>query len=194
MKRKNVCKRLMGIALSVMLVILCTACGRNTKGQYPQTASQGVQESMQIKDEADSSEKEEGSQNRSTATTEEESKMQQTELTIKIGNQTMVVAWEENESIVALKKLVSERPLTVQMSMYGGYEQVGSLGSNLPRNDVQTKTEAGDIVLYSGNNIVVFYGSNSWAYTRLGKITDLTEIELASLLGNGDVTITLSME
>lgn len=149
---------------------------------------------MQIKDEADSSEKEEGRQNRSTATTEEESKMQQTELTIKIGNQTMVVAWEENESIVALKKLVSERPLTVQMSMYGGYEQVGSLGSNLPRSDVQTKTEAGDIVLYSGNNIVVFYGSNSWAYTRLGKITDLTEIELASLLGNGDVTITLSME
>lgn len=187
-------KRLRGIALSLMLVMLCTACGSNTDGHHPQAASAEVQESMQTAEEADGSEKEEGSQNWSTATTEAESKMQLTELTMKIRKQTVVVAWEENESIAALKKLVSERPLTVQMSMYGGFEQVGSLGSSLPRSDVQTKTEAGDIVLYSGNNVVVFYGSNSWAYTRLGKITDLTEIELAELLGNVDVTITLSME
>ena len=77
------------------------------------------------------------------------------------------------------------------MSMYGGFEQVGSLGQSLPRNDVQTTTSAGDIVLYSGNQIVVFYGSNSWAYTRLGRISDKTAEELTALLGNGDVTITI---
>ena len=80
------------------------------------------------------------------------------------------------------------------MSMYGGFEQVGSLGQALPRDDVQTTTAAGDIVLYSGSQIVVFYGSNSWAYTRLGHITDKTPEELTALLGSGDVTITIGRD
>ena len=90
--------------------------------------------------------------------------------------------------------MCSDTPLTIQMSMYGGFEQVGSIGSSLPRNDVQTTTGAGDIVLYSGNQIVVFYGSNSWAYTRLGHITDQDAAGMAELLGNGDVIVTISME
>ena len=80
------------------------------------------------------------------------------------------------------------------MSMYGGFEQVGSLGSTLPRDDKKITTEAGDIVLYSGNQIVVFYGSNSWAYTKLGKITDKTASEMKELLENGDITLTLHTE
>ena len=108
-------------------------------------------------------------------------------------NGTMVnVAWEQNESVEALKQLTAEKPLTINMSMYGGFEQVGSIGQNLPKNDVQTTTSAGDIVLYSGNQIVVFYGSNSWAYTRLGKITDKSASQMKDLLGNGDVTITFT--
>jgi hypothetical protein len=78
------------------------------------------------------------------------------------------------------------------MSAYGGFEQVGSLGQSLPRNDVQTTTDAGDIVLYSGNQIVVFYGSNSWAYTRLGRISDRSAADMAELLGNGNVTLTIT--
>lgn len=115
-------------------------------------------------------------------------------LTMKIGDKNVAVDWEENESVAALRELVSEKPLTIQMSMYGGFEQVGSLGTSLPRNDVQTTTSAGDIVLYSGNQIVVFYGSNSWAYTRLGHITDQDAAGMTALLGNGAVTITISME
>ena len=87
-------------------------------------------------------------------------------------------------------ELVSKEPITVEMSMYGGFEQVGPLGTSLPRNDVQITTQAGDIVLYSGNQIVVFYGSNSWAYTRLGNI-DLPQQKMIDLLSNGDITITL---
>ncbi len=97
------------------------------------------------------------------------------------------VTWESNASIEELKTML---PLTIQMSMYGGFEQVGSIGSNITRNDEQITTGYGDIVLYSGNQIVVFYGSNSWAYTRLGHI-DMTQEELAEMLGNGDVEITL---
>lgn len=121
------------------------------------------------------------------------SEIKETVLKMTIDGHTVTVEWEDNESVDALAELAAD-PVTVQMSMYGGFEQVGSLGTSLPRNDVQTTTEAGDIVLYSGNQIVVFYGSNSWAYTRLGKITDQTKEEMAELLGNGDVTLGLSVE
>ena len=115
-------------------------------------------------------------------------------LTMKIDGKKVAVDWEENESVAALTELVKDKPLTVQTSMYGGFEQVGSLGTSLPRNDAQTTTQAGDIVLYSGNQIVVFYGTNSWAYTRLGHITDKTAAQMKDLLGNGNVTIEFSLE
>ena len=112
-------------------------------------------------------------------------------LQLKIGETDVAVDWENNESVEALTELCLDKFLTIQMSMYGGFEQVGSIGHGLPRNDSQMTTQAGDIVLYSGNQIVVFYGSNSWAYTRLGHIRDKSAQELAELLGGGDVTITI---
>ena len=115
------------------------------------------------------------------------------DMQMMIGETPVTVAWEDNASVEALKMLAGEG-LTVEMSMYGGFEQVGSIGQSLPRDDQQTTTTSGDIVLYSGNQLVVFYGSNSWAYTRLGHITDQTPEQMKALLGNGDVTITLSMK
>ena len=120
---------------------------------------------------------------------EEEEPMMQ----MKINDTPVTVAWENNESVSALKELAADG-LTIQMSMYGGFEQVGSIGQRLPSSDVQTSTSSGDIVLYSSNQLVVFYGSNSWAYTRLGHITDKTPDEMRTLLSNGDVTITLSVQ
>jgi hypothetical protein len=120
---------------------------------------------------------------------EEEASM----LQMKINDTPVTVAWEDNESVSALKELAAN-DLTIQMSMYGGFEQVGSIGQRLPSSDVQTSTSSGDIVLYSSNQLVVFYGSNSWAYTRLGHITDKTPEEMRTLLSNGDVTITLSVQ
>ena len=122
-----------------------------------------------------------------TSTEEEESTM----LQLTIGNTPVPVTWEDNESVQALRKLAHEEDLSVQMSMYGGFEQVGSIGTSLPRDDVQTTTGAGDIVLYSGNQIVIFYGSNTWAYTRLGHV-DLPQEEMTELLGSGDVIVTIS--
>ena len=115
-------------------------------------------------------------------------------LKMMIGDKEVSVDWENNESAEALKDLCAEEPLVIQMSMYGGFEQVGSIGTRLPSDDEQTSTSAGDIVLYSSNQIVVFYGSNSWAYTRLGHITDQDAAGMTDLLGNGDVTITISLE
>ena len=115
------------------------------------------------------------------------------DMQMMIGETPVTVAWEDNASVEALKALAAEG-LAIEMSMYGGFEQVGSIGQSLPRDDRQTTTTSGDIVLYSGNQLVVFYGSNSWAYTRLGHITDQTPEQMKALLGNGDVTITLSMK
>ncbi len=116
---------------------------------------------------------------------EEENGMQLT-----IGGTAVPVTWEDNEAVAALRELL---PLTVSLSMYGGFEQVGPLGKSLPRNDSQIVTEAGDIVLYSGNQIVVFYGSNAWSYTRLGHV-ELSPEEMAGLLAHGDVTLTLTSD
>lgn len=115
-------------------------------------------------------------------------------LKMMIGNTEVAVDWENNESVRALEALCTETPLVIQMSMYGGFEQVGPIGSRLPSSDVLTTTSAGDIVLYSSNQIVVFYGSNSWAYTRLGHVTDRDASGMSALLGNGNVTITISMK
>ena len=107
---------------------------------------------------------------------------------LKIGETEVPVTWENNPSVDALKELL---PLTVEMSMYGGFEQVGAIGQEIVSNDEQTKTEPGDIVLYSGDQIVIFYGNNSWAYTRLGHV-ELPQEEMAELLAHGDVTIMIS--
>lgn len=110
-------------------------------------------------------------------------------MVLMIGDTEVPVTWEENASVEELKTLAGNG-LMISLSMYGGFEQVGSIGQSIARDDEQITTSSGDIALYSGDQIVIFYGSNTWAYTKLGKI-DLSEEEMTSLLSNGDVTITL---
>lgn len=103
------------------------------------------------------------------------------------------VSWEDNDTTKELMEQAKSGDIIVSMSMYSDNEQVGSLGRSYTRNDKQTTTHNGDIVLYNGNNIVVFYGSNSWSYTRLGKM-DMSESEIIELLSNGDVELKISIE
>lgn len=116
----------------------------------------------------------------------------ETNMVMKIDQTVVDVSWEDNAAVQELKDLAASG-INIEMSMYGGFEQVGSIGKRLTQNDKQITTQAGDIVLYSGDQLVVFYGSNSWSYTRLGKI-NCSQKELTELLGNGDVTITLNTE
>lgn len=103
------------------------------------------------------------------------------------------VIWEDNSSVKELMEEASKKEIVVSMSMYSDNEQVGSLGRSYTRNDQQITTHNGDIVLYSGSNIVVFYGSNSWAYTRLGKM-NISEDEVTEILSKGDVELKLIVE
>lgn len=190
------------LAMMAMMVIIPVGCGTQREA-HSATQSSPVQSSSAQAETAESPEEEKDpeqfSENGTSSkpTTEEESEDskavnekaggEEKTMRLLIGKTEVPVAWEENASVNALQELC---PLTIQMSMYGGFEQVGPIGKNIVREDEETVTESGDIVLYSGNQIVIFYGSNSWAYTRLGHI-DLSEQEMSDLLDSGDVTITL---
>ena len=111
---------------------------------------------------------------------------------LKIDNTVVDVNWLDNDSVKALKELVKDG-LTINMSMYGGFEQVGALGKTITSSDTNITTSPGDIVLYSSNQLVIFYGSNTWSYTKLGHIS-MTKSELTDLLGDEDVIITLTLK
>ena len=116
-------------------------------------------------------------------------------LTVK-GGKTFTATLEENSSAKALKEQLTKGNITVEINDYGDMEKVGSLGINLPRNDRQTTTEPGDIILYLGNNLVIYYDTNSWNFTRIGKVNGIsTRKEMLDLLGGmGKISITLSLE
>ena len=111
-------------------------------------------------------------------------------MNVQVGNNSFTATLENNAAVDALVKMIEQGPVTIQMTDFSGFEKVGPLGTSLPTSNSQTTTHAGDIVLYQGNQIVIFYGSNSWSYTRIGKIDDLTGWEEA--LGSGEVTVTFS--
>lgn len=119
----------------------------------------------------------------------EESNMNR-KMIVEVNGKRFTATLEDNEAVDALLTMMQEKLITIQMTDYSGFEKVGALGTSLPTTNSQTTTQSGDIVLYQGNQIVIFYGSNSWSYTRLGKIDDLTGWKDA--LGSGDVTVTFS--
>ncbi len=119
--------------------------------------------------------------------------MEANRMNIKIGDNVLTATLVENSSVDALKEALSEGPITINMRDYGSMEKVGPLGMDLPRNDQQITTEAGDIILFQGSALVIYYAPNSWNFTRLGKINNVTTEELREILGDGNVTITLSL-
>ena len=116
---------------------------------------------------------------------------EESELKLFINDVEVPVIWEENDSVAELMEVASKGDTIISMSMYSDFEQVGSLGKKYRSNDKQMTVHNGEIVLYNSSNIVLFYGSNTWAYTKLGKM-NLSEQEVIDLLANGDVTIKIS--
>lgn len=116
-----------------------------------------------------------------------------TNLTLSVDRTPLSVKWENNESVSALKKLASEKDLTIKAHQYGGFEQVGSLPQRIESNDVHMTAQPGDIMLYSSNSVVLYYGTNTWSYTKLGHIENLSEAELKKLLSGETVTLTFSL-
>ena len=119
----------------------------------------------------------------------EEEKEETTMIYAKIGDSVLEILPEENSSAKAFLALLQEGDVTVSMHDYGNFEKVGPLGTSLPTND-----EPGDIILYQGNQITIYYDRNSWRFTRLGKVQGLTQAELKEILGDGNVEVTFSLK
>lgn len=168
----------------ILLVFSFTACGIKTEQTENTETSQ--EKEMTPSENEDTS----------TQNTEEQitGKDDDNQMKLQIGDDTFTATLADNSSAEALMKMLKEGPITIDMQDYAKMEKVGSLGTSLPRNDQQITTEAGDLILYQGNAFVIYYAPNSWNFTRIGKINDVTAEELKKVLGTGDVKITLSID
>ena len=170
------------ISLCILAVICLTACGKNINNNNESSTDKSKKEDTNsVANESEDvypvvSEESMGS-----------------EMKLYINDLEIPVIWEDNETIDEIKSELQKDDISVSMSMYSDNEQVGSLGKSYTIKDKQMTTENGDIVLYGGNQIVVFYGNNSWSYTKLGKM-DLSKDEVTVLLGNGNITLRISMQ
>ena len=119
----------------------------------------------------------------------------QQKMYLTIGGVTKTATLDDNSATQTLVAKLQEAPVTVTLNSSGGFEIWGALGFSLPTSNEQISAQPGDIVLYNGSNICMFYGTNSWSYTRLGKIEGLSESELRTFLKAGDsnISVTLSL-
>ncbi|MCD8075296.1 MAG: hypothetical protein LUF27_09760 [Lachnospiraceae bacterium] len=195
-------RRILSSVLIVAIMFVLAACGNEQAAEETSAMSltetdnmeKATEEMEENGTESDMNHSEENaevlvSESETDDFTQEEETMK---MNVQVGSSTFTATLESNEAVNALMEMMESSSITICMSDYAGFEKVGALGTSLPANDSQTTTQAGDIVLYSSNQIVIFYGSNSWAYTRLGHIDDLTGWEDA--LGSGDVEVTFSLD
>ncbi len=167
-------KKFLVTLLSIICIIGClwlSACADNGKGGGTQTTEEEVGQPS-----------------------ESEPNVEENIMYIKIGNTTLTATLADNSATDALVERLKTNPVTIEMSDYGGWEKVGGLGFSLPTSNEQITAQPCEFVLYQGNQLVIFYGSNSWSYTRLGKLESVTPSELKEILGTDDVTVTLSFE
>lgn len=172
-------KRFIILITTLVLMCILASCNKSTSNSTNEPSQPTTQEPHATSDDT------------KTQTKEDDELMNKT-LSLKIGNTLVDVNWLDNDSVTALKKLAKD-DFSIEMHMYGGFEQVGSLGTSITSDDTRITTSPGDIVLYSSNQIVIFYGSNTWSYTKLGHI-NLSKSELTDLLGDEDVTITIALK
>ena len=116
-------------------------------------------------------------------------------LYVTIGGVTKSATLVDNKAAQELVARLQEADVTVTLNTSGGFEIWGALGFSLTTSNEQIKAQPGDIILYNGSNICMFYGSNSWSYTRLGRFDGMTESELKSFLkaGESDISVKLSV-
>lgn len=164
------------ISLLLLLPLLAAAC---TSDPEPELVPPVPEQPAQPEEEESENENQEN--------------METSTIRLKVDGKTFTATLVDNSSTRALKALLAEGDLTIEMEDYARMEKVGPIGTTLPRNDEQISTVPGDLILYQGRYFVIYYGRNSYSLTRLGKIDNVSESELKAALGDGDVTVTLAL-
>jgi hypothetical protein len=190
-------KRIYNIAI-LCLCLSLAGCGVNNNISESSSEPQGnafelPEKQTEIATQEQATISESGSEPQSSASELSEGQTEIMQIYITVGNEILTATPEDNSSAEAFVTLLQESPITVNMSDYAGMEKVGSLGLSLPRNDTQLNVGAGDVILYQGNQITIYYGTNSWSFTKLATIPNITSDELLKILGTGDVTVTFSV-
>ena len=119
--------------------------------------------------------------------------MESKKIKISANNNEFTATLSNNSSGESFYNFLKKGPLTIDMSDYGNFEKVGDLPQKFPTNDKQIKTKPGDIILYLGDKITIYYGSNSWNFTLLGRIDNCENIDLKKALGKGNINVTFSV-
>ena len=166
--------------------MLLTGCKANNTGDFQEDDVSQTQSGV----ETNTNESKEQAKMKKT----DESTLADNQIRVTVGSSSFIVNLEDNETAKALREMITDEDLTISASNYGGFEKVCQLGKTLPRNDNQITTEAGDVMLYSGNQIVFFYGANSWSYTKIGKVEASSIEELESVLSGSETEVILSLK
>lgn len=131
------------------------------------------------------------SEQESSQSQDNSSSQEEPMLKITVGDQELLATFADSSSAEEFRDLLAQGPVTISMDDYGGFEKVGSLGTTLTRNDTRITTQPGDVILYQGNQITIYYGTNTWNFTRLAKINDSTDLQ--AKLETGTVQVTFSL-
>ena len=182
--------RISALLLALMLLLL-TVCSSNRPAEAGTMEASGSAEETSISTVTEPASENEASEPYNT----ESSLPEGTDRMIyaHVNGKVLKILAAENSSADAFLDLLKSGDVTVEMHDYGSFEKVGSLGTTLPRNDEQITTEPGDVILYQGDQITIYYDVNSWSFTRLGKVQDLSQAELKEIIGSGNVTVTFSL-
>lgn len=184
------------LCVLLSMSLLLAGCGqeKNVTGGSKDSSEINMSSDQVAKADTSVATPSEGFEQKETTLPEGEDNMKTTnQIVLTINGQELTATLAQNSSAEALKELLEEGPLTISMRDYGSMEKVGDIGTSLPTNDEQITTEAGDLILYMGSAFVIYYAPNSWNFTRLGKIGNITVQELKDILGNGNVEVTISL-
>ena len=174
------------VATLMVFFLLLTGCKANNTGDFQEDDVSQTQSGV----ETNTNESKEQAKMKKT----DESTLADNQIRVTVGSSSFIVNLEDNETAKALREMLADEDLTISASNYGGFEKVCQLGKTLPRNDNQITTEAGDVMLYSGNQIVFFYGANSWSYTKIGKVEASSIKKLESVLSGSETEVILSIK
>lgn len=192
MKHRVVVRLLTCMFISIVfLVVSITACGSRQEEEkaVAEKEQNEIDQTQATRAQNDQIENSQPENNQMES--EEENSMK---MNIQIGDSVLTATLVQNSSTEALIEMLSEGPVTIEMNDYANMEKVGPFPQSLPRNDEQISTGAGDLILYQGNSFVIYYDTNSWNFTRLGKIDNMTQQELMDVLGDDGVTAVLYLQ
>jgi len=191
--RRMPVKRIICAVLILTMLFPITACSNNRKQQSQDIKSEVSANTSDALDSKDSVTDKSVSQTESSRVSTDK-EITEMKMKIQVGDSTFTATLAENSSVDALKKLMADSPLTLNMRDYANMEKGADLGVKLPQNNQQMNTQPGDIILYQGRMLVIYYDTNSWNLTPIGKIDNVDKEGLKTALGDGDVTVTLSLE